>query len=237
MPIAPWLIPPNFLAAAEAGSNAGLALRRAKDDEAQFQQRMNQENSAQQAQQSEAAQRLRQSYDALAQQHDLSQQEINARFAQAGAANALRQHGQDALLMWRQEQGKNAEQRIKDRETQMSAAAALKDRSNKDINGFWTDLAAKGLEQSLQDHPFAAAEPGIRQAAAQKLINPKGDAVDANERAKRVCVREALTKLARSAGRMTWGPFAVIKHIEEFRDREYPALSSESPPAQQNKNL
>ena len=44
----------------------------------------------------------------------------------------------------------------------------------------------------------------------------------------RAAVREALTKLARSAGRMTWGPFAVIKHIEEFRDREYPALSSES---------
>jgi hypothetical protein len=47
----------------------------------------------------------------------------------------------------------------------------------------------------------------------------------------RAAVREALTKLARSAGRMTWGPFAVIKHIEEFRDREYPALPSESPPA------
>lgn len=45
----------------------------------------------------------------------------------------------------------------------------------------------------------------------------------------RLAIREALTKLARSAGRMTWGPFAVIRHIEDFRDTEYPVPSAAPP--------
>ena len=157
----------------EAGTSAGLALRRAGDEESQFAARKAQENQAEQGREDEAGQRLRQSYDALAQQHDLSRQEIAARTMQAQAADALRQHAQDSLTVWRQQQAQAQQQRLKDQENKLSAAATLRENANKDINAFWSDLPEKGLSQSLIDHPFAAAEPGIRQAAAQKLINPK----------------------------------------------------------------
>lgn len=176
MLIAPWLERPNFLQAIEGGTQAGLALRRQAADESQFAQRMAQAGQDEQARQDEAAQRLRLSYASLAQQHDLSQQEIAARASQAMAAQALRQQSAESLDMWRKEQAANAQQRIVDQEKKIAAAAALKDSADKDINGFWKDLPDKGLAKSLQDHPFAAAEPGIRQAAAQKLINPKATA-------------------------------------------------------------
>ncbi len=55
----------------------------------------------------------------------------------------------------------------------------------------------------------------------------------ANASEVRAAVREALTKLIVQAGRLSWGPYNVLGHIEKFRDREYPALSSESPDTEQ----
>jgi hypothetical protein len=40
----------------------------------------------------------------------------------------------------------------------------------------------------------------------------------------REAVREALTRLIVQAGRLTWGPYDVLGHVEQFRDREYPIL-------------
>lgn len=176
--IAPWLVPPNFLGYIEAGSQAGLAKRRAADEESQFAQKMAQEGQQESDRQDDAAQRLKLSYDSLAQQHDLSQQEIAARAMQGQAAMALHQQGQDSLNQWRQQQGQNQQQRLADNETKIAAASALKEKADKDINAFWSDLPDKGLSKSLQDHPFAASEPGIRSAAAQKLINPKAAVQD-----------------------------------------------------------
>ena len=170
MPIAPWLERPNFLGYIEGGTNAGLALRRQADEESQFAQRAAQEQQAENSRQDDAANRLKLAYDTMAQQHDLSQQEIAARRQQAIAADALRQHAQDSLTAWRQQQGQFAQQRIVDQEQKIAAADSLKKETDKQINNALVRLdSGEPLLKVFKDNPLAASEPGFRQAlAAQK---------------------------------------------------------------------
>lgn len=84
--IAPWLTPPNFLGAMEAGASTGLRVR------------------AQAAQEQEAGDRLRLAYDQLAEQERRSAAEMASRHQLASASLALRAQQSDALNAYRQGQ-------------------------------------------------------------------------------------------------------------------------------------
>lgn len=84
MAIAPWLTPPNFLAAMQAGAQLGLGVRRQDEEESQ------------------AGDRLRLAYDQLAANERRAHEAVMARQESAKAALALRAQQMSALESYRQ---------------------------------------------------------------------------------------------------------------------------------------
>lgn len=171
--IAPWLRSIDPVEIAQAAASTNFRARALADQEANnAAQRAAQQQEiglrSQSLQNSSAAllNRLKLGYDRLAQTDAERRDALLERTSQNSAANLLRQQQQDLM-------SKHYADELTAKQGKDSAAQTLRDATNKDIAGFYSDLPTLGLGPSLNAHPLAATEPGIRSSAAQQLINPR----------------------------------------------------------------
>lgn len=136
----PWVQPTDVLAAMEGGSRAGQAQRSAQDQE------------------TEAAQRLRLSYDSLAQDQAVEKQKMAMQQNQALAAQALRAQQQNALMQFRDQEIKNQQDKQAQAVSASEAAMGLRERAQADRESEYDrtatarETAAAALSAGNQAH-------------------------------------------------------------------------------------
>lgn len=183
MPFIPnWIKAANPIEAMEAGGRLGLASRSEADSTAG-------RDADRAASTQEAAQRLKLSYDSLAQQQQNQQQQMLMQQRQADAANKLRAQQADALSQYRSQQQQFEQAKLKDAEAKQTAAQVLKANA---------DASTQGFFQSIQDgkDPLAAMadNPGVPPAVAHPLI--AGHLASQTETQREQARSDAATKLA-----------------------------------------
>lgn len=112
MTLAPWLHGTDILGALQAGSHVGLSARQADQRDAEMQQQAELAAAHQQAAAQEAAARLREHYDALAQVKELALRDDDYRSTHDAAKLLQDKTEADALALYRAGLLKNGEARI-----------------------------------------------------------------------------------------------------------------------------
>lgn len=149
MPVAPWLHPPDFLGAMEAGSAAGTRQR------------------AQAASESEAADRLRLAYDSLASHEKMQNETAQAKMAANEAAMDLRRSQMEGLQDYREKQAGFRQQALD------TAADSLQERTRHDVSMEEARAAVKSGQATIVEHPEFPGVKFLRNpSGAESRISP-----------------------------------------------------------------
>lgn len=169
--IAPWLYPKNFVEAMNAGAQAGLAVRRATDEEQQ------------------AGDRLRLAYDQLASQEKRESEAARSKLELAHAAMALRARQADAMEAYHQNQIAARNEALKQQQQYQNSALALRQQA--------MDERKSGKEYGDVEYQDVPGVPGAKVALRKgspgmHVIQPQREGSHATLDAARIRAAQAL---------------------------------------------